>query len=71
MRDALNATGRPIVLSICNWGTGAPHRWGKTVGHSWRTGRDLFSVWDEHTVRRACLRKLPLLSDRKLPFSYT
>jgi len=57
MRDALNATGRPIVFSICNWGTGAPHRWGQHVGHSWRTGRDLFSVWDEHTARK--ILKLP------------
>lgn len=57
MRDALNTTGRPILLSICNWGTGAPHRWGHQVGNSWRTGRDLFSVWDEHTARSVL--KLP------------
>ena len=28
MRDALNATGRPILFSMCNWGTGQPHKWG-------------------------------------------
>ena len=35
MRDALNATGRPILFSLCSWGSGAPHEWGQKVG---RTG---------------------------------
>ena len=51
MRDALNATGRPIHYSICSWGVGEPHSWGASVGNSWRTGRDLFAVWDEATAR--------------------
>ena len=33
MRDALNATGRPIMFSLCNWGVGQPHLW----GHRWAT----------------------------------
>ena len=57
MRDALNATGRPILYSLCNWGTGGPHRWGHETGNSWRTGRDVFAVWDEHTART--VEKLP------------
>jgi len=51
MRDALNATGRPILYSLCNWGVGQPHLWGQQTGNSWRTGRDVFAVWDEHTAR--------------------
>ena len=51
MRDALNKTGRPVVFSICTWGTGAPEKWEGKVGHSWRTGRDLFAVWDERAAR--------------------
>jgi alpha-galactosidase len=59
MRDALNATGRPILFSMCNWGVGQPHLWGEsqggrwvnTVGNSWRTGRDVFAAWDEHAAR--------------------
>lgn len=51
MRDALNATGRPMVFSVSSWGTGKPHLWHGQVGHSWRTGRDLFAVWDEHGAR--------------------
>lgn len=31
MRDALNATGRPILYSLCSWGSGQPHLWGKEV----------------------------------------
>ncbi|KAL3911467.1 MAG: hypothetical protein SGPRY_008679 [Prymnesium sp.] len=51
MKDALNATGRPILYSLCNWGTGAPHMWGQEVANSWRTGRDVFAVWDERAAR--------------------
>ncbi len=57
MRDALNATGRPMIFSICSWGIDNVHTWGREVGHSWRTGRDLFAVWDEHTARKVL--KLP------------
>ena len=51
MRDALNATGRPILYSMCNWGVGQPHLWGHEVANSWRTGRDVFAAWDEHAAR--------------------
>jgi len=57
MRDSLNATGRPMLFSLCNWGGGRPNRWGHNVGHSWRTGRDVFAVWDEAAARK--LHKLP------------
>jgi alpha-galactosidase len=51
MRDALNATGRPILYSLCNWGMGQPHLWGMEVANSWRTGRDVFATWDERETR--------------------
>ena len=51
MRDALNATGRPVLFSLCNWGTASPWEWGPAIGNSWRTGRDLFAVWTEHDAR--------------------
>ena len=39
MRDALNATGRPILFSLCGWNSWyAPV--GKTLGNSWRIGPD-------------------------------
>ncbi|HKD42046.1 MAG TPA: NEW3 domain-containing protein [Myxococcaceae bacterium] len=41
MRDALAATGRPIVYSICNWGQENPWEWGPTTGNLWRTTGDI------------------------------
>jgi alpha-galactosidase len=32
MRDALAATKRPIVFSMCSWGHGQPWLWGQQVG---------------------------------------
>jgi alpha-galactosidase len=41
MSDALKASGRPIVFSICEWGTSEPWKWGKGIGHLWRTTNDI------------------------------
>jgi alpha-galactosidase len=41
MRDALQATGRPIVYSITEWGQNKPWEWGADVGHLWRTTGDI------------------------------
>jgi alpha-galactosidase len=41
MRDALAATGRPIVYSLCEWGVNSPWTWGANVGHLWRTTGDI------------------------------
>jgi alpha-galactosidase len=41
MRDALAATGRPIVYSICEWGVNAPWAWAGNVGNLWRTTGDI------------------------------
>ncbi len=46
MRDALYVAGRPIVFSICEWGTAKPWEWGKEVGHLWRTSQDILDRWD-------------------------
>ncbi|KAK7018041.1 hypothetical protein VNI00_018437, partial [Paramarasmius palmivorus] len=48
MRDALAATGRPILYSACNWGLQDPARWpGTTVANSWRMSNDIGppAVW--------------------------
>jgi alpha-galactosidase len=34
-------TAHPIVYSICNWGEQEPWKWGDTVGHLWRTTKDI------------------------------
>jgi alpha-galactosidase len=42
MRQALDATGRPIVFSMCEWGTNKPWLWGEKVGGNlWRTTDDI------------------------------
>ena len=47
MRQALDATGRPIVFSICEWGTHKPWLWGAKVGGNlWRTTEDILNCWD-------------------------
>src|SRR4051794_36581104 len=45
MRDALRATGRPIVYSICEWGENKPWEWASDVGHLWRTTGDIGDSW--------------------------
>ena len=46
MRDALVATGRDIVFSICDHGRSDPWRWGSGVGHLWRTFKDIRPCFD-------------------------
>jgi alpha-galactosidase len=41
MRDALAATGRPILFSLCSWGQDNVWTWGANVGNSWRTTGDI------------------------------
>jgi len=48
IRAALDASGRPIVLSICEWGTAKPWLWGKEVGGNlWRSTGDIQDRWGE------------------------
>ncbi|CAG8640535.1 1664_t:CDS:2, partial [Ambispora leptoticha] len=42
---ALDATGRPILYSICNWGEQDPWTWGAGIGNSWRTTGDINDVY--------------------------
>ncbi len=46
MRDALVATHRPIVFSICEWGDNNPWAWAPQVGHLWRTTGDITAQFD-------------------------
>lgn len=46
MRNALFAAGRPIVFSLCEWGSSKPWLWGKDVGHLWRTTGDVHACFD-------------------------
>ncbi len=63
MHDALAASGRPIVLSICEWGQDRPWAWGAGAGHMWRTTHDV-PVHDPHdrwrAIQRVVARNAPL-----------
>ncbi|CAN0913161.1 Alpha-galactosidase 3 [Linum grandiflorum] len=50
MRDALNATGRSIFYSICEWGVDDPALWAGKVGNSWRTTEDITDTWTSMTT---------------------
>lgn len=41
MRNALRWAGRPILFSMCEWGSNKPWEWAADVGHSWRTTGDI------------------------------
>jgi alpha-galactosidase len=40
VRDALDASGREMVLAVCNWGVDNPWQWAPTIASSWRTAGD-------------------------------
>jgi alpha-galactosidase len=46
MRDALKKSGRPIVFSICEWGSTRPWLWAQNVGNLWRTTGDIVDKWE-------------------------
>jgi alpha-galactosidase len=46
MSQTLRATGRPIVFSICEWGSTQPWLWAPGVGHLWRATGDIQDCWD-------------------------
>ena len=46
MRDALLKAGRPMVFSICEWGSSKPWMWARDVGNLWRTTGDIQDCWD-------------------------
>jgi len=44
-RDGLAAAGRPIVLSLCEWGYNQPWGWAPKIGNLWRTTDDISDNW--------------------------
>ncbi len=45
MSKALAATHRPIVFSMCEWGTNKPWLWGAPIAELWRTTDDIYAQW--------------------------
>ncbi len=46
MSKAIQATGRPMVFSMCEWGDNKPWLWGAEVANLWRTTGDNKNCWD-------------------------
>jgi alpha-galactosidase len=46
MSDALRASGRDIVFSMCDWGRNKDWLWGETIGNLWRTAGDIYDGWE-------------------------
>ncbi len=43
---AIKKAGRPMILSICEWGQNLPWRWGHEVAQLWRTTTDIHDCFD-------------------------
>ena len=51
MSEAIKQAGRPMILSICEWGKNKPWTWAKNLAQLWRTTGDItncFDCLDEH-----------------------
>ena len=46
MSQMLKEAGRPIVFSLCEWGSSKPWEWAGEVGHLWRTTGDIYDCFD-------------------------
>lgn len=69
MRDALREAGRPILFSMCEWGSNKPWEWAAEVGHMWRTTGDIglsfreqivHDTWEQNSVLRCIDLNAPL-----------
>lgn len=54
MAQALNATGRPIVYSLCNWGEDFVMSWGVSIANSWRISGDIYDSFSRPDDRCSC-----------------
>ena len=63
MSAALNATGRPIAFSMCEWGVASPWTWGDAIAQSWREAGDHTGVWSS--------TKSVIQSSAAIPAQYT
>lgn len=46
MSKALRTAGRPIIFSLCEWGSNHPWQWAEPVGQLWRTTGDIGVKFD-------------------------
>jgi len=54
MSTALNAIGRQMLYSMCNWGQDRPFDWAYLIANSWRATGDVYDSFDRPDVRCPC-----------------
>jgi len=67
MADALRQSGRPIVFSMCEWGTAKPWEWAKNTGNLWRTTGDIFDSFDTKDPKREWAHTVTQIVDLNEP----
>jgi hypothetical protein len=45
-------TGRPMVLSVCDWGNGGPWDWAPAMSNLWRTSQDIIYFGESPSMSR-------------------
>ena len=51
MSKAIRAAGRPMIFSLCEWGSHQPWRWAKDVGQLWRSTGDIGPAFDKSVTK--------------------
>jgi alpha-galactosidase len=71
MSQALQATGRPIVFGLCEWGDSKPWLWARNVGNLWRTTGDIYDAWEGKSPNGYSIGMLNILDmqDGLAPFA--
>jgi hypothetical protein len=52
VRTATATTGRPLLLSVCNWGRQNPWNWAPGLGSIWRTSGDIIFFGESPSMAR-------------------
>ena len=69
MADAIKASGRPMVLAICDWGNNRPWEWGAKIGNLWRTTSDIRDAWAGREKWSIGMTDIVDLNERLYPFA--
>ncbi len=69
MSDAIKASGRPMVLAMCEWGNNRPWEWGAKIGNLWRTTADIRDAWAGREKWSIGMTDIVDLNERLYPYA--
>jgi hypothetical protein len=52
IKKATAQTGRPMVFSVCEWGSNAPWNWAPAISTMWRTSQDIIYYGNKAEISR-------------------